>query len=98
MSENQAEIQEFEKAAAVILSEVYMPAFIKRCSELGITFNDEDDLVAALENVATLKAAEESLPEAQSLHKQANLALKNLINNGNDNSDEDFKRFLSELA
>lgn len=95
MSKDQADVQEFEKAAAVLLEEVYLPAFIKRCSELGITFKDDEDLAAALENVVTIKAAEAQIPETQSLHKQANVALKGLMNT---TEEADFERFLRELA
>ena len=45
-------------AQAVLLERVYVPVFIEKCAQAGINFKDEAELVAALETVASVKAAE----------------------------------------
>jgi len=45
-------------AQAVLFEEVYLPAFIQKCAELGQSFEDQQSLRDALESVAMLNAAD----------------------------------------
>jgi len=48
---------EMTKNEAVLYREVYVPAFVEKCAERGISFPDEDTLDRALEMAASLKTA-----------------------------------------
>lgn len=78
MSNEQNNNAEMEKVAEALFNNVYLPAFIKRCSAKGIEFSSEDELVAALQNAAILKSAEEQNKQEKSasLHKTANSLLR----------------------
>jgi hypothetical protein len=45
-------------AQAILFEDVYLPAFVEKCAELGLNFNDQASLQNALESVAMLKSAE----------------------------------------
>ena len=61
-------------AQGILTDEVYVPAFVEKCAELGIKFQDEDSLTAALETVSMLKTAEAG--ESSNLVKDAHAALR----------------------
>lgn len=67
MERNQEPTQEqLEKVAAVnevLISDVMIPAFEKRCAELGIKFTSVEDRDAALETVAMIRIKEAQLKE-----------------------------------
>jgi len=54
-----------KQAAAVaaleenLLTDAYLPVFRQKCAEAGLPLNSNEDIVAALETTAMLKAAEE---------------------------------------
>jgi len=45
-------------AQAVLIQDVYVPAFVEKCAELDVQIPDEEHLTAALETVSELKRAE----------------------------------------
>ena len=47
----------------VLFDEVYLPHFKRACAEKGITFDNDEDLVAGLETAAMLKMAEHQMRE-----------------------------------
>lgn len=44
-----------------VFTEAYIPMFIEKCAQVGISINSEDDLLAALETAGMLKAAQAEL-------------------------------------
>lgn len=61
MNEKQAEATaNFQQAA---LAEIYTPKLVEKCAELGITFADQADVMAALETIGMLKMARAQLQE-----------------------------------
>ena len=72
-----------EKQAATtkIYEEVYVPAFVEKCASLGINFQDQDELDAALSSAALVKQASAEIAEKQraqqggSVIKEAAIAL-----------------------
>jgi len=72
--------QPIEQAGEVLFDSVYVPSFLKRCSDMGITYANDDELVAALQNVLMLKVAEANSSQnnsGENMHKTANLMLRN---------------------
>jgi hypothetical protein len=58
--------EQMEKVAnvqAVLVEDVRIPAFDRRCAELGIKFASEEDHTAAIETVAMLRIKEAQLKE-----------------------------------
>jgi hypothetical protein len=57
--EKQAEAAaKFQQA---VFTEMFVPKFIEKCAAQGITFKDEDELIAGLETAGMLKAAQAEL-------------------------------------
>ena len=57
--EKQAEAAaKFQQA---VFTEMFVPKFVEKCAAQGITFKDEDELVAGLETAGMLKAAQAEL-------------------------------------
>ena len=57
--EKQAEAAaKFQQA---VFTEMFVPKFIEKCAAHGITFKDEDELIAGLETAGMLKAAQAEL-------------------------------------
>lgn len=62
---------------ATLYREVYVPAFLDKCAELGVAINDTETLDSALEMTALVK---QTLQKSGSNHiKQANAALKQAL-------------------
>lgn len=62
---------------AVLYREVYVPAFLDKCAELGVEIHDPETLESALETTALVK---QTLQKSGSNHiKQANVALKKAL-------------------
>jgi hypothetical protein len=57
----------------VLANEVYLPTFINKCAELGVNFQDEEDLQAALRATAILRSKAQS--DTSSVIKQASAFL-----------------------
>lgn len=75
-------IQPAEQAGEVLFDSVYVPAFLKRCSDVGIAFADDNELITALQNVLMLKVAEANVNQQSSdedMHKAANLMLRHAL-------------------
>lgn len=87
--------QEFTKLAEAatqhVFENAYVPAFIKRCNEYGVTFNSDEDVALALQNVATIKAAEgaKAPSTASNIHKQASAALAGITGTNKTAADKD---------
>jgi hypothetical protein len=81
MRQNAAETvpadNELSKEQQVLLAELYVPAFVQKCAELGHKITDEASLQESLEGAALVKYALAS--KSQSLVKQANASLKALL-------------------
>ena len=60
-----------------LLTELYVPAFVQKCAELGFAINDEASLHEAMETAALVKLALAN--KNQSVIKQANASLKSLM-------------------
>lgn len=58
----------------VLFKEVYLPAFMSKCAELGINFPDGDSVQDALETTALVKQL--SQEQNSNVIKQANASLK----------------------
>lgn len=69
--------QEMTPAQATLFQQVYVPAFIQKCAELGTPIGDEASLHEALETAAMVKVALSQ--QTQSLMKTANLQLKSAL-------------------
>ena len=61
-------------AQAVLIQDVYVPAFVEKCAELDVQIPDEEHLTAALETVSELKKAETA--KSTDLVKAAHSALR----------------------
>jgi ATP phosphoribosyltransferase regulatory subunit HisZ len=61
----------------VLLRELYVPAFVQKCAELGLPINDEAALNEAMETAALVKLALAN--KNQSVVKQANASLKTML-------------------
>jgi hypothetical protein len=66
--------QELTQEESQLYAEVYVPAFIEKCAERGITFPDGETLDEGLETVAHLKAA--MLSDQGNQVKRANAAVR----------------------
>lgn len=62
---------------ALLFENVYLPAFVEKCAEFGITFPDRETLDTAIESAALLKQAIES--QGSNTVKQASIALKKAL-------------------
>ena len=72
--------EDIEKAGEVMFDSVYVPSFVKQCANRGATFNNEEELVTALNSVLMLKSAEATQAGTNgSMHKAANLALRQMF-------------------
>lgn len=69
--------QELTQEESQLYREVYVPAFIEKCAERGITFPDGETLDEGLETVAHLKSA--MLNDQGNQVKQANAALRQAL-------------------
>ena len=70
----------------VLFSKVYLPVFVKACADLGIGFESEDELEAALNSVTVIKQAEAQAPAAPvNFHKAANELLMQTVNGESNN-------------
>jgi hypothetical protein len=58
MSETATAPMDPAAAQAVLVQDVYVPALVEKCAELGIQLPDEESLTAALETISMLKSAE----------------------------------------
>lgn len=62
---------------ATLYREVYVPAFLDKCAELGVDISDVDTLESALETTALVK---QTLQKSGSNHiKRANMSLKKAL-------------------
>lgn len=61
-------------AQAVLMQDVYVPAFVEKCAELQLQIPDDDHLIKALETVSELKKAEAA--KSTDLVKDAHAALR----------------------
>jgi len=64
-------------AQRVLFEDVYLPAFVEKCAQHGVTFPDEESVQAALESVTMLKGAEAS--EQSSIAKSAAADLRSAL-------------------
>lgn len=62
---------------ALLYREVYVPAFLEKCAERGITISDSDTLSSALETTALVKQTLQK--SGGNRIKQANVALKQAL-------------------
>jgi len=62
---------------ALLFENVYLPAFVEKCAEFGITFPDRETLDTAIESAALLQQAVES--RGSNTVKQASIALKKAL-------------------
>ena len=60
---SQAQMEKLAEVQNVLLEDFRIPAFEKRCADLGIKFASEEDFRAALETVAMLRIKEAQLRE-----------------------------------
>lgn len=64
-------------AQRILFEDVYLPSFVEKCAQHGITFPDEESVQAALESVAMLKGAEAS--EQSGIAKSAAADLRSAL-------------------
>ena len=69
-----AQADPITQAHAVFEREVYVPAFVEKCAELGVNLSDEESLIAALDTVRHVKTA--MAAQSVDLVKQAHSDLR----------------------
>lgn len=52
-----AQMEKVAEARETFEREVYAPAFVEKCAELGVTFPDEESFQAAIDTVRHIKSA-----------------------------------------
>ena len=69
--------QQTTEARETFERDVYTPAFVEKCAELGVTFPDEDSLGAALDTVRHIKtaSAQQSVDLTKSAHSDLMAAM-----------------------
>lgn len=67
------------EASQTVFETVYLPVFMKRAAEHGISFSSPDELQLALQNVVMVRQAEAQSAAVPDLHKQANAGLRKLM-------------------
>lgn len=77
MPENSLKDTKLSQQEQVLLAEVYVPAFVQKCAELGHPLNDEASVHEALETAALVKYALAN--KEKSTIKQANASLKAIL-------------------
>lgn len=70
-----------EQAGEIAFDRVYVPAFMQKCASRGVTFQDQNELRTALQSTHMLRVNEANTTseKSSSLHKAANVALRNMF-------------------